>query len=210
MKVTGVSDESYRPVTSSVHHTRLDYGYEYVYNVHHTQQKEHDMVNAVVPLGDEKPNTFGWLQLEKKAAGELSKLAIKSPAAMGTLMYLINHMSRSNALVVSQTAIAKGIGLQRKTVNIAVQLLEKHQFIEIIKVGSANIYRVNNRVVWQGERGKRYTSFNAEILAFEDEQISSIDDRENLKSVPFLNSNERVYVQNNEIDPPDQQELDLP
>jgi len=26
-----------------------------------------DMVNAVVPMGD-KPNTYGWLQLEKKAA----------------------------------------------------------------------------------------------------------------------------------------------
>ena len=31
------------------------------------------MVNAVVPLG-EKPNTYGWLQLEKKAAQELQKL----------------------------------------------------------------------------------------------------------------------------------------
>lgn len=168
------------------------------------------MVNAVVPIDDEKPNTFGWLQLEKKAAGELTKLAVKSPAAMGTLMYFVNNMSRSNALVVSQAAIAKAIGLQRKTVNVAIQLLEKHMFIEIIKVGSANVYRVNNRLVWQGERGKRYTSFSAEILAFEDEQLTSIDDREPLKQVPFVGDDERVYVQNNEIDPPDQQELDLP
>ena len=29
---------------------------------------------------------------------------------MGTLLYLVSNMSRSNALVVSQTAIAAGIG----------------------------------------------------------------------------------------------------
>jgi hypothetical protein len=168
------------------------------------------MVNVVVPLDGEKPNTFGWLQLEKKAAGELSKLAIKSPAAMGTLMYFVNNMSRGNALVVSQDAVAKAVGLKRQTVNVAIQLLEKHNFIEIIKVGSANIYRVNNRLVWQGERGKRYAHFSAEILAFESEQVGDIDDKDPLKSVPFLNSNERIYIQNNEIDPPDQHELDLP
>jgi hypothetical protein len=60
------------------------------------------MVNAIVPLGTDKPNTFGWLQFEKKALGEMTKLSMASPAAMGTLMYLVNHMSRSNALVVSQ------------------------------------------------------------------------------------------------------------
>ena len=66
------------------------------------------MVNAVVPSG--KPSGFGWLQFEKKGLQELQKLAIRSPAAMGTLLYLVNNMSRSNALVVSQTAIAAGIG----------------------------------------------------------------------------------------------------
>ena len=70
------------------------------------------MVNAVVPSG--KPSGFGWLQFEKKGLQELQKLAIRSPAAMGTLLYLVNNMSRSNALVVSQTAIAAGIGAKRE------------------------------------------------------------------------------------------------
>ena len=65
------------------------------------------MVNAVVPLG-EKPNTYGWLQLEKEGRSGASKLIQASPTAASTLMYMVNHMSRSNALVVSQAAIAKG------------------------------------------------------------------------------------------------------
>ena len=67
------------------------------------------MVNAIVPMG-EKPNTYGWLQLEKKAAQELQRLIQASPTAASTLMYMVNNMSRSNALVVSQQAIANGIG----------------------------------------------------------------------------------------------------
>ena len=91
------------------------------------------MVNAVVPLG-EKPNTYGWLQLEKKAAQELQKLIQASPTAASTLMYMVNHMSRSNALVVSQAAIAKGIGAKRESVNRAVRYLVEHNFIQVIKV----------------------------------------------------------------------------
>ena len=109
------------------------------------------MVNAVVPLG-EKPNTYGWLQLEKKAAQELQKLIQASPTAASTLMYMVNHMSRSNALVVSQAAIAKGIGAKRESVNRAVRYLVEHNFIQVIKAAGASVYVVNSRVMWQGNR----------------------------------------------------------
>ena len=95
------------------------------------------MVSAIVPTGKEKPNTYGWLQFEKKATQELQKLAMKSPAAMGSLMYLVNNMSRSNALVVSQQAIANGIGAKRETVNRAIKYLVEHNFVQIVKAGGA-------------------------------------------------------------------------
>ena len=124
------------------------------------------MVNAVVPLG-EKPNTYGWLQLEKKAAQELQKLIQASPTAASTLMYMVNHMSRSNALVVSQAAIAKGIGAKRESVNRAVRYLVEHNFIQVIKAAGASVYVVNSRVMWQGNRGERYAAFGADIVAIE-------------------------------------------
>ena len=34
------------------------------------------MVSAIVPTGKEKPNTYGWLQFEKKATQELQKLGV--------------------------------------------------------------------------------------------------------------------------------------
>ena len=83
------------------------------------------MVNAVVPMG-EKPATFGWLQFEKKAMKELQDLSMRSPPAMGTLMYLVTRMSRSNALVVSQQAIATELKTSRETVNKAIKFLTTH------------------------------------------------------------------------------------
>jgi biotin operon repressor len=169
------------------------------------------MVTAAVPMTpDDRPNTFGWLQIEKKTAGELQKLAIKSPVAMGTLMFMVNRMSRSNALVVSQAAIAEELGVTRRSINTAIGVLENGNFIETVKVGGAVVYRVNTRVAWQGVRGARFAHFNADIVAFENEQGKKLDDLPPLKSVPVLQENERVLIGNEPIDPPDQGELELP
>lgn len=167
------------------------------------------MVNAVVPLG-EKPPTFGWLQFEKKALKELQVLAIKSPAAMGTLMYMVNRMSRSNALVVSQQAMADELGIKRESVNRAIKHLVEHNFVEVIKAGGASVYVVNSRVAWQGNRGARFAAFGADVIALESEQNSPIDDLPPLKGVPKLHEGERLLVGNEAIEPPDQGELDLP
>lgn len=169
------------------------------------------MVNAVVPLSQDRPATFGWLQLEKKAAKELESLAIRSPAAMGTLVYMINRMSRSNALVVSQKAIAQTLGISLKSVGNSVKLLTAHNFIQTIKVGNTSVYVVNSRVAWQGERGARYAAFGADVIALESEQDTPIDDAATpLKTVPQLKEGERVLVGNEPMDPPDQGELSLP
>ena len=80
------------------------------------------------------------MQFEKKATQELQKLAMKSPAAMGSLMYLVNNMSRSNALVVSQQAIANGIGAKRETVNRAIKYLVEHNFVQIVKAGGNRLH----------------------------------------------------------------------
>jgi hypothetical protein len=166
------------------------------------------MVNAVVPLGEKAP-TFGWLQFEKKALKELQVLAIKSPAAMGTLMYMVNRMSRSNALVVSQQAMANELGIKRESVNRAIKHLVDHNFLQVIKAGGASVYVVNSRVAWQGNRGERYAAFQADVIALEGEQTSSIDDLPPLKSVPKLHEGERLLVGNEPIEPPDQGQLDL-
>ena len=148
------------------------------------------MVNAVVPMG-EKPATFGWLQFEKKAMKELQDLSMRSPPAMGTLMYLVTRMSRSNALVVSQQAIATELKTSRETVNKAIKFLTAHNFIQVIKAGGSTVYVVNSRVAWQGDRGARFAAFGADVIALETEQTSQIHDLPPLKGVPKLHAGAR-------------------
>jgi hypothetical protein len=169
------------------------------------------MTTAILKTEDSRPATFGWLQVDKKVGNELQKLAVKHPAAMGTLMYLITNMGRNNALAVSQAVMAKKIGVKVLAVNRAIRLLDEHRFIEIVKVGNLCVYRVNTRVAWQGNRGERFAYFMADVIAFEGEQGGdSLDNLEPLKQVPVLDDGERYLVGNEPVDPPDQGELELP
>ena len=141
-------------------------------------------MNAVIKDENSKEGAFGWLQFEKKGLQELQRLALRAPMAMGVLLYLVNNMGRSNALAVSQGAMSKKLGISVRAVAGAVATLSNHNFIEVVKVGNMNVYRINSRVAWQGKRGERFAAFNAEILAFESEQPEGFDTLPPLKSVP--------------------------
>ena len=167
-------------------------------------------LNTILKTEDSRPNTFGWLQVDKQTNQDMMRLAMKHPTAMGVLVYLMGNMGRNNALAISQAALAKKVGATRSAVNRSVAILAKHQFVELINVGNLCIYRVNTRVAWQGNRGARYAHFTADVIAFEEEQTNKIEQQEPLKQVPVLYDEERLLVGNEPIDPPDQQEMELP
>ena len=169
------------------------------------------MTTSILKTEDSRPATFGWLQVDKKVGQELQKLAVKHPAAMGTLIYLMTNMGRNNALAVSQAVIASKVGVTIAAVNRAIKVLNDRRFIEVVKVANLRVYRVNTRVAWQGNRGERFAHFMADIIAFEGEQGgASLDNLEPLKQVPVLDDGERYLVGNEPVDPPDQGELELP
>jgi hypothetical protein len=181
-----------------------------VYYTHHGAFERHEMTVIVKSEGEKSPS-YGWLQFEKAGMKELQKLATKAPMAMAVLLYLTTNMSRTNAIAVSQKAIASNAGISLRAVTSAIKLLAEHRFIEVIKVGGLSIFRVNTRLAWQGNRGERYAHFTAEIIAMESEQPAGmIDFNEPLKSVPVLHGGERLLVGNEPIEPPDQQEMELP
>ena len=161
------------------------------------------------PLARNRTPT-GGSSSKKKAAQELQKLIQASPTAASTLMYMVNHMSRSNALVVSQAAIAKGIGAKRESVNRAVRYLVEHNFIQVIKAGRVGLRGEQPGHVARQSR-ERYAAFGADIVAIESEQDpATIEQATPLKCVPRLVEGERLLVGNEPIDPPDQGELELP
>ena len=94
------------------------------------------MTTSILKTEDSRPATFGWLQVDKKVGQELQKLAVKHPAAMGTLIYLMTNMGRNNALAVSQAVIASKVGVTIAAVNRAIKVLNDRRFIEVVKVAN--------------------------------------------------------------------------
>ena len=169
------------------------------------------MTSISVPVKEnELAPTFGWLMIDKKPIQALKRLAISHPIAMGCLMHFVENMSRSNAYMASQKSIANQLGVSAVAVKKAVAVLESSKFVQVIKVGTANAYVVNTRVAWQGKRGARFAHFHADIVAYEDEQCKDLDDDSPLIQIPSAAPDERYLVGNEEIDPPDQQEMTLP
>ena len=168
-----------------------------------------------ISLPDGRGVTQGWLMTEKKAHQAMWKFGTKNATAIVVLHFLTSRLNRgTNGVVISYEAISQEMGIAKRTAQSAIAALAEANFIQILKSGKSNIYVVNHQVAWQGNRGARFAAFGAEILVSENEQSKPVDqlieEAKTLQPVPIADFNERVYVQNNEIEPPDQQELDLP
>lgn len=156
-----------------------------------------------------KPNPQDFVQVTRGHLRDLRELAKRSPAAWQVFMLLTERMNRANAIVVSQTTMAKILGYTRPTVNIAIKLLEDGRWLQVVKVGTANAYVLNSKVVWRDLGGKRFAGFYAEVLVSEDEQSRPIEDWDNieLRQVPMLGPNEQPLIDDAALPPPDQHDL---
>lgn len=150
-----------------------------------------------------------FVQLYKQELKELRALNAKDPTAMSLLLMLVEKMNKQNAIVMSQKTMMKITGKSRPTISRAVKTLRDTNFMQVIKVGSANAYVINSRVFWQTVSNSKFSVFSATVIASEDEQNSGfIEDWDGveLKQVPLFQ--ERV-VEAPEEQTEEQRELDL-
>jgi hypothetical protein len=171
-------------------------------------------VNLPEPGADQRGNVQGWLQVDKRAHQKMWQFGLKNPTALAVLHFLTARLARgSNGVVMSYAAMASAMGIADRTAKTAIAALAQAQFIQILKSGKSNVYVINSQVAWSGVRGARFAAFNAEILVSEGEQAEPVDqlieEAKQLNQVPQLFPGERMLIGNEEIDPPDQGELNL-
>lgn len=140
---------------------------------------------------------------------DLRSLSRRMPAAFEILTLITERMNKSNALVISQATLGQLLDYGRTTIHKAIKLLEEEKWLQIVKVGTANAYVVNSKVVWRDHSGKRYSSFYAEIIVSEAEQEKSVAELENLelRHLPILRFGETPLVVDEDLPPPDQKDL---
>jgi hypothetical protein len=164
---------------------------------------------------DARGNVQGWLQVEKKAHRAMALFGAKNGTALAVLHLLTARLNRgTNAVIMSHEAIASALSITSRTAKDSTKKLEAAKFIQVLKSGTSNVYVINSRVAWQGVRGMRHAAFNAELVVVEQEQVRSVDEMieesKHLEHVPILDLDERLIFGNENLPPPDQQEMDLP
>ena len=154
-----------------------------------------------------------WVQVERAALERWSILAAENPRAASVMMVLVAQMGRQNALVTSQSNLARLARCSVRTLQRALDVLRQNLWIEVQQIGNNGTqcaYIVNDRVAWTGARdGIRYSLFSAAVLVSEDEQPNpdKIHHQEPLERIPAMFRGERQLPTGPGIDPPSQPHL---
>lgn len=156
---------------------------------------------------------YNFVQISRGYLKNWRALIRKNPLSAEILMFLIEKMGRTtNAVVCSYKTLSELTGYSRTSIANSLKILRDDNWIETVKIGNATAYCVNERVAWQASRNQRnYAIFSATIVASESEQENDFQKKakEKLTYIPIIEKNEIVLTGNEELDPPDQLDLNL-
>ena len=119
-----------------------------------------------------KQNTLQYLmQINSEIPAYIAKFYKMNPHALDILLFLINHMDGTNAVICSQVLLMDHFGLSRSTVVKCIQDLKEHGLICIAKTGSTNVYYLNDDLDWTSYgTNNKYSKFPANIVLTYSEQ----------------------------------------
>jgi hypothetical protein len=147
----------------------------------------------------------GWVQTDKKAHEAWARFTLQKPTASALLHYMCAFMVDQNALVVSQSVLAKRLGVSTRTITTAISDLAGSQWIQVVRIGKGKecAYVVNDRVAWDKPRDKLSLSlFSASVVADADDQAEL--EGPPLKRIPVLFPGERQLPTGPGEEPPSQ------
>lgn len=154
-----------------------------------------------------------WVQTDRAAHEKISQLAVRNPRACSVLHVLIAQMGRHNALIASQTILARAAKCSVATLKRSLSVLRDENWIEVRQIGASgttNAYIVNDRVAWSGPRdGIRYSLFSAAVLVSDEEQPDKdqLGFQPALDRMPTLFPGERQLPTGDGLPPPSEPSL---
>tara|TARA_R110001606_G_C15321507_1_gene644690 strand:- start:307 stop:792 length:486 start_codon:yes stop_codon:yes gene_type:complete len=154
-----------------------------------------------------------FVQVSRSDLRAIADLGAKSSLALDLLMTLAQSMDKQNAVMISYKAMEQILGKSRPTLDRAIRLLKQDNWIQVVKVGTANAYVLNTGVFWTDRGDKRpLANFNARVVTTLAEQDKDLREcpQVSLKRVPVIESkHERMTLGSDQLPPPDQGDLDL-
>lgn len=147
----------------------------------------------------QKQPTGNWVQTEREAHEAWARLISKSPKAAQLMHILTARIGEHNAVVISQSTLAKLMSCHLNTVAKSAKLLASENWIEIRRIGGSgttNAYIINDRVAWSGKRdGIRYSLFSANVIVSDEEQPdrNEIGKQKPLRRLPRVGEGQIPY-----------------
>lgn len=160
-----------------------------------------------------RPKNMDYVQLQRSELRAISDLGKKNSLALDLLMVFAQSMDKQNAVMISFKAMEQILKKSRPSLDRAIRVLKEDNWVQVVKVGTANAYVINAAVFWTdyGDK-KELAEFKVKVITTLEEQDKDL--RKNpcvkLKKVPVISQDERVVIDTNEeLPPPDQSDLDL-
>jgi DNA-binding transcriptional ArsR family regulator len=142
---------------------------------------------------DEEKKNHNFIQLYRDNMPELRWLMTKQPFASSLLFFILEHMDNRNALACSYSVFEDYFGKSRMTIYRAIKVLEENGFIDVLKMGTSNVYVVNEDLAWTDKNtSKKFAKYDGNILVSKKEnkdyqyrsqfdRFKALRERENLK-----------------------------
>lgn len=142
---------------------------------------------------EQQKKNHNFIQIYTNNMPELRWLMAKQPFASSLLFFILEHMDTKNALACSYSIFEDYFDKSRMTIYRAIKILEENGFIDVLKMGTSNVYVVNEEIAWKSyNTNKQYSKYDGNILVSKKEnkdyefrsqfeRFKALRERENLK-----------------------------
>lgn len=121
---------------------------------------------------NEEMKNRNFVMLFRDHMPEMRWLSMNHTKAYNILLFIMEHMDFQNALMCPHSIFIEYFSITQRTVTRAIKTLKENGFIDVLKVGTANVYIVNPDVAWTNYADKvQYCKFQGNILINKSENL---------------------------------------
>lgn len=140
---------------------------------------KHEKTKIDYTSGEISEVNANFIQFYEDKLPLISIMIDENATATKLFLFLVRHMDKRNAIIISQQAITEALGLTRQTISKCIKYLTDKKVLAIFKSGTSNIYAINSQIVWKtNANGKKYALFDARVYITKSEQETPLFDSE--------------------------------
>lgn len=142
--------------------------------------KDQEIAELVEHYEKRKSPFTKWTQQNNDEEAQEARFGLmkKSPIAYCVMDFLASNMDRYNAVICSYRVMQEKFGYSRAALSEAIKLLREHNYIDVKKTGTSNIYMLNKRLYWNSwGTNYAYAQFGANIIISASEQDKETQER---------------------------------